>query len=182
MFESLERRVLLAATTTAAAIVDHLGVLHVNGTDGSDHIDVLRVGEHVVVFVDPLGIQTMTYDVASLQSITIDAGAGDDDVLIDERIDLSADVRGGAGNDVLTGGAGNDDLSGGPGNDVITPGPGRDSVGAGAGNDRIVSRDSQPDVIDCGPGRDMAIVDPVDRVRRCETVVRIQSPPRDGLG
>ena len=137
MFESLERRVLLAATTTAAAIVDHLGVLHVNGTDGSDHIDVLRVGEHVVVFVEPLRTQTVTYDVASLQSITIDAGAGDDDILIDERIDLSADVRGGAGNDVLTGGAGHDRLDGGTGDDVLDGRGGADFMIGGSGIDTV---------------------------------------------
>jgi hypothetical protein len=48
---------------------------------------------------------------------------------------------------------------------------------AGAGNDRIFSRDSQRDVIDCGPGDDLAIVDAVDRTRRCQTTRRAQ-PPR----
>ena len=62
-------------------------------------------------------------------------------------------------------------------------------VSAGAGNDHIFSVDGQRDVIDCGPGRDVAIVDSVDRVRRCETVIRVGAPherqrpaPRAGLG
>ena len=63
-------------------------------------------------------------------------------------------------------------MSGGPGNDRIDPGTDRDHVSAGAGKDRIVSVDRRRDVIDCGPGRDEAIVDAVDRTRRCEIVVR----------
>ena len=47
-----------------------------------------------------------------------------------------------------------------------------------AGNDRISSRDSRRDVIDCGPGRDAAIVDRVDRTRRCETVIRAHAQRR----
>jgi Ca2+-binding RTX toxin-like protein len=98
-------------------------------------------------------------------------------------------LRGDRGNDRLYGGAGNDRVFGGPGNDRIDPGPGRDRVNGGAGNDRIFSVDGRRDVIDCGPGRDVAIVDSVDRVRGCETVLRVPAPrarqrpaPRAGLG
>jgi len=62
-------------------------------------------------------------------------------------------------------------------------------VSAGAGKDRIFSVDGQLDTIDCGPGRDEAIVDAVDRVRHCQIVVRVptllerqQPSPRAGLG
>ena len=42
---------------------------------------------------------------------------------------------------------------------------------AGAGNDRILARDGKPDTIDCGPGRDVAIVDrKEDGVFDCEVV------------
>jgi Ca2+-binding RTX toxin-like protein len=53
---------------------------------------------------------------------------------------------------VLNGGAGTDRLYGGPGNDVLR------------------ARDGQRDVVDCGPGRDTAYVDRLDRVSGCETV------------
>jgi Ca2+-binding RTX toxin-like protein len=96
---------------------------------------------------------------------------------------------GGPANDRLSGGAGNDRVLGGAGNDRLNPGAGRDRVAAGPGHDRISSRDSRRDVIDCGPGRDEAIVDAVDRTRRCETVIRAQAPrrpqrpaPPNGLG
>jgi Ca2+-binding RTX toxin-like protein len=114
------------------------------------------------------------------------AGDGDDLVCAGPDADR---VVGGPGNDRLLGEAGNDILFGGPGNDQINPRSGRDRVVAGPGNDRIVSRDSRRDVIDCGPGRDVAIVDAVDRMRRCETVNRVQAlrrperpAPRADLG
>jgi Ca2+-binding RTX toxin-like protein len=82
-------------------------------------------------------------------------------------------VDGGPGNDRLFGGPDDDRLFGGPGNDFIDPGSGRDRVAAGGGNDLILSVDLQRDVIECGPGRDVAIIDRVDRTRRCETVIRV---------
>ena len=134
MFELLERRTLLATTS---AFVNHLGVLHVNGTADNDSIDVLRVGERVVVFVEPLGTRMTTYDVASLRSITVDAGAGDDSVIIDERIDLPANVTGGAGNDTLVGGAGHDRLDGGAGDDTLDGRGGADAMIGRDGTDTV---------------------------------------------
>ena len=81
-------------------------------------------------------------------------------------------MNGGAGNDVAYGGPGNDAVSGGAGNDAAYGGPGTDSVKGGAGNDIIFARDGRRDVIDCGPGRDIATVDPIDRTRHCEIVGR----------
>jgi len=81
-------------------------------------------------------------------------------------------VNGGAGNDVGYGGPGNDAVSGGAGNDAAYGGPGTDSVKGGAGNDMVFARDGRRDVIDCGPGRDIATVDPIDRTRHCEIVGR----------
>ena len=70
-------------------------------------------------------------------------------------------LRGLGGDDLLSGGAGDDGLYGGPGNDVLL---------AGRGEDLVVARDGDQDYVGCGPGRDTAIVDPVDRVALgCET-------------
>jgi Ca2+-binding RTX toxin-like protein len=63
-------------------------------------------------------------------------------------------------------------LSGGAGGDLVNSGSGRDRVAAGTGNDRVLARDHAADTIDCGPGRDVAIVDRVDRTRSCEQVRR----------
>ena len=90
------------------------------------------------------------------------------------------------GNDRLYGQKGNDRVVGGPGNDLLTGGPGRDIHLGGPGNDRILARDRTRDVVNCGAGRDVAIVDDQDRVVGCERVRRIggrarQPGPRGGL-
>jgi Ca2+-binding RTX toxin-like protein len=95
-------------------------------------------------------------------------------------------LHGGAGDDCLYGGPrtvtvgsgrftrvvsdGADDLYGDAGNDVVIGRKGRDRLWGGTGNDRIVANDGSPDRIDCGPGRDAAIVDRHDSVRGCERV------------
>jgi Tol biopolymer transport system component len=86
-------------------------------------------------------------------------GGGYDDVILGE-----------GGNDTIFGGAGDDRLYGGPGNDVITGGPGEDKIYGGPGSDTIYADDGERDFIDCGPGRDRAVVDSVDVVKNCEVV------------
>ena len=84
-------------------------------------------------------------------------GGGYDDVILGE-----------GGNDSIFGGAGDDRLYGGPGNDVITGGPGADKIYGGPGSDTIYADDGERDFVDCGPGRDRAVVDSVDVVKNCE--------------
>jgi Ca2+-binding RTX toxin-like protein len=79
---------------------------------------------------------------------------------------------GGPGDDLLEGGRGDDRLDGGPGRDELVGGIGGDRVDGGAGSDRITTVDGTRDSVDCGPGRDSAIVDRRDRVRRCERITR----------
>jgi Ca2+-binding RTX toxin-like protein len=83
-------------------------------------------------------------------------------------------LAGGGGDDRLVGGAGADVLLGGAGDDHLVGGSGRDRLSGGAGNDRLDARDHHGgDVVSCGPGRDVALVDRGDRVSRdCETVRR----------
>jgi hypothetical protein len=81
-------------------------------------------------------------------------------------------IYGLGGNDTLNGGKGNDVLYGGTGNDTLVGGLGRDRLFGGPGNDVLRARDGRRDVVDCGPGRDVAYVDRLDRVSGCEKVVR----------
>jgi Ca2+-binding RTX toxin-like protein len=86
-------------------------------------------------------------------------------------------VYAGRGNDVARGGPGNDVVYGGAGNDVLWVGAGADVQSGGEGNDILhaLANDNQPDVIDCGPGFDVAYVierDPV-RFHGCEQVIRL---------
>jgi Ca2+-binding RTX toxin-like protein len=87
------------------------------------------------------------------------AGGGHDDVIL-----------GLAGNDTVAGGAGSDRIHGGPGNDIVTGGSGDDRLYGGPGSDTIYAADGERDTLDCGPGRDRAIVDPFDHVTGCEVV------------
>jgi Ca2+-binding RTX toxin-like protein len=93
------------------------------------------------------------------------AGGGYDDVIL-----------GMLGNDTLLGGAGADRLDGGLGKDVLTGGSGADRILGGPGSDTIYAADGERDVIDCGDGRDRAIVDSVDIVKNCEVVQQATSP------
>jgi Ca2+-binding RTX toxin-like protein len=76
------------------------------------------------------------------------------------------------GNDVLEGGIGNDFLDGGFGGDRLTGGPGLDGLVGGDGNDTLNARDGQRDMVACGPGFDVAILDRFDKPIGCEAVSR----------
>jgi Ca2+-binding RTX toxin-like protein len=111
-----------------------------------------------------------------------------------ERDNVHRDVEGvlgGSAGDVLTGSAAGNILAGGPGADslsgfrgvdfllgeagadLLTGGRGADGYDAGPGADRVHSRDRQPDLVTCGPGKDAVTADAVDAVKRdCEKVSR----------
>lgn len=87
-------------------------------------------------------------------------------------------LAGNAGNDRLFGGKGNDLLLGGPGADRLTGGPGRDRLFGNAGPDVIRAIDGKRDLVNCGPGKDRAFVDRIDRVVNCESIFPL--PPLTG--
>ncbi|MCW2924130.1 MAG: hypothetical protein JWM98_1534 [Thermoleophilia bacterium] len=106
------------------------------------------------------------------------SGGGGKDVLVGE-----------AGNDRLAGGAGNDRLNGGTGNDTLSGGAGDDALYGMAGSDRLYGNagldtllggtgadalssldGALTDKLDCGVGRDLAIVDKHEPSRNCERV------------
>jgi Ca2+-binding RTX toxin-like protein len=102
------------------------------------------------------------------------AAGGNDSVRAHDGQDV---VYGGAGDDVIRGGPGNDVLYGGAGADVMWPGAGVDVQYGGRGSDVLhaLANDNQPDILDCGPGFDTAIVIEHDpgRFQGCERIVRL---------
>jgi Tol biopolymer transport system component len=82
------------------------------------------------------------------------------------------------GNDEIYGGRGADIIFGGEGADIISGGPGRDIIDGGGGEDVILARDNTRDVIDCGPQKDVAVVDRFDIVTNCKTVYRPPKRPK----
>ncbi len=99
-------------------------------------------------------------------------------------------IKGGGGFDRINGRDGADTLLGGAGGAVLVGGPGRDEFNSvagkpvdGQGRDVIRARDGTRDVINCGPGRDVAYVDRVeDGVYDCERVVKPTSGQKRGPG
>jgi Ca2+-binding RTX toxin-like protein len=84
------------------------------------------------------------------------------------------DLDGHAGVDELRGGPSHDTLKGYEGADLFVGGSSSDEVLAGRGDDTIRVRDggNNADAVNCGAGRDVAFVDPADRLRGCEVVNR----------
>lgn len=97
-----------------------------------------------------------------------------DRAVIEPSVPHNATVLGGSGRDSisasgrLVGGPDNDRLEGGDTSDLIETGPGEDSVSSGAGDDRIRARDTSSDQLDCGEGRDTALLDGFDLPFDCE--------------
>jgi RTX calcium-binding nonapeptide repeat (4 copies)/WD40-like Beta Propeller Repeat len=77
-------------------------------------------------------------------------------------------IRGLAGNDRIFARRGQDSIDGGSGNDRLFGGPGIDTINGDSGADVIDARDTSRDIIDCGAGIDVALVDSRDLVRNCE--------------
>lgn len=89
------------------------------------------------------------------------------------------ETHGGGGRDTIYGEDGSDTMWGGTYGDLIHGGSGRDRLYGGRGNDTIDAQDLSDegplgrDVIDCGPGQDIAVMDAVDneQPRNCEKYV-----------
>ena len=85
--------------------------------------------------------------------VTVDAGAGDDEIDGGDQGDV---LDGGDGADTVYGNGGADVVRGGPGNDEIAGGTGVDTIDGGTGNDAVGAWDEAADVapVTCGPGVD----------------------------
>lgn len=124
-----------AGNDTPLVFADAAGVLTHNRTDPGFNsvadMDTTVAGDQVIM-------------VAALTSLTINAGAGDDTVVLTALSGVPAGaaiiVNGEDGNDVLTGGLADETLNGGPGNDLIDP-------GASAGEANVVDGGADVDTL-----------------------------------
>jgi Ca2+-binding RTX toxin-like protein len=153
--------------------------------DGSDSLiggpgrDLLDGGPGPDVFDGGDNRDTVTYERRTAGQpvvVDIDGAVGDDGGAIDEDgsgmrdsvLTSVENVKGGAGDDLITGSDGPNRLVGGPGADQLH--------GLGA-NDLIRAQDGESDEITCGPGpNDRLFADPIDVFPAdgpdaCETVV-----------
>ncbi|HUE71253.1 MAG TPA: hypothetical protein VMP01_10240 [Pirellulaceae bacterium] len=128
------------------------GLLMVAGTDGRDTIVVQSVRGGLRVLLN--GERFGPFD--DVQAIVIDAGAGNDTVVIAGNIRIDAEIFGGEGNDTLIGGKGNDILSGDAGNDTLIGNGGDDVLSGGDGRDVLIGGNGN-DLLDGGAGNDVLI-------------------------
>ena len=151
VLEPLESRTLLSVSVGN-------GTLNIVGTDAADSIRVRVAKDHSLLQVKINGQVNLVHK-ADVTAINIDAGAGDDIVMISESggpLQIPATILGGNGNDVIQGGGGNDLIQGGDGNDSLFGASGDDVVQADAGNDTIVASTGK-DSIDGGDGYDLVL-------------------------
>ncbi|HET6999626.1 MAG TPA: hypothetical protein VFI03_13700 [Solirubrobacterales bacterium] len=91
---------------------------------------------------------------ASIAGFEVNAGAGEDAVIVSRAIPVPVTLRGGPGHDRLVGGADSDKLLGGPGDDMLVGRAGKDSLLGGPGEDRLVGGPDY-DVLRGGSGEDL---------------------------
>jgi Ca2+-binding RTX toxin-like protein len=137
--------------------------LRVQGANGNDAIALrLAAGNPAVVQVDlgDNGSADFSVQRARIQTISIEAGFGDDRIRIDDTNGTFTDtiptrIDGGPGNDTISGGAGTETLIGGPGSDTIDGNGGNDVSDLGPGDDSFVwDPGDGSDSIEGGPGTD----------------------------
>jgi RHS repeat-associated protein len=121
--------------------------LSVYGTDWDESITVREQS----VAISRIG--TFDVDLSGVNSIAVDALAGNDFVTIDAAFTIQATVHGGPGNDTILGGSGEDVLYGDSGADTIYGGAGDDMLFGGSGNDQLYG-EAGDDALDGGPGND----------------------------
>lgn len=130
------------AGTASASLVN--GGLYVNGTSGADNI---RIVNHATggMTVRSNGRLLGRFSPSLVTHITVDAGAGNDVVTL-VNVNVSSDLYGGRGNDILIGGNaadriwgedGWDTLFGAEGNDLVDGGSGRNTLFGGTGDDTL---------------------------------------------
>ena len=143
--EPLEPRCLMAATASLLG-----GVLTVTGTPGRDNVHVSldpATGQLVVrSFLDVIG----RFAPATVASIAISTGAGDDIVRIDDAVTQPATIDGGSGRNILTGGGGPTTLLGGAGPDKLIAGSGATTLN-GDGGANLLFRVKPIDTAVVGP-------------------------------
>lgn len=156
--------------------------IHLAGTDGDDEIVIQAADEsilHIYVNYEPVHVVRVP------DRLTIDAGSGDDEIVVlgnvvrqddsigrsQPRIEIhggdghdrirytglsSIDVTGGQGNDLIEGGSGSDHLDGGSGDDLIVGGAGHDLLFSDLGNDTL-NGGGGDDFLDGGLGDDLLV-------------------------
>jgi len=139
------------------------GTLTIRGDGASDKLALsLQPASPSTLQIDvgANGTAEFSFDRTTFTAIDVEAGAGDDEVRIDQSNGLFTDelvtMNGGDGADMLVGGFGADVLLGGKGNDVVAGGRGSDRALLGDGDDRFQwNPGDDSDVVEGQTGKDL---------------------------
>ena len=117
---------------------DGVDTVEVNGGNGAEAFTATANGTRVRF--DRVTPAPFSLDIGTTESLTVNMNGGDDTFTGGNGLAtlITITVDGGAGNDTITGGDGNDTLLGGDGNDTIIGGRGNDVALMGAGDDTFV--------------------------------------------
>ena len=153
-----------AAPSVTAAVSD--GTLFVHGGPHADRI-ALRVSPvdrtQLQVDVGDDGSADFSFDLNTFGAIDVEAGNGNDTVLIDQANGVfttteTTRIDGQNGDDTLIGGTGNEVLVGGRGDDVVDGNGGADTAFLGQGDDTFVwDPGDGSDAIEGGKGFDRMV-------------------------
>ncbi len=150
-----------AAPTLGATVTD--GTLRISGSRSSDRI-ALRVSSvdrtQLQVDVGNNGSADRTFDLGTFDAIDVEAGNGNDTVLIDGTFTTTKATRinGQNGDDTLIGGSGNEVLVGGRGDDFVDGNGGADTAFLGQGDDTFVwDPGDASDIVEGGAGFDKMV-------------------------
>jgi Ca2+-binding RTX toxin-like protein len=127
----------------------------VNGGNGSETFTITANGTRVRLDrVDPA---PFSLDIGTTENLVINANSGNDVITAGNGLAtlISLTIDGGAGNDTITGGDGADLLIGGTGDDLVNGGRGNDTAQLGAGTDTFVWNPGDgSDTVEGGSGTD----------------------------
>lgn len=120
-----------------------------------DSVAVLEVGGDICVH--PEGNQfRLLCEATAIAGFEVNAGGGDDVVVMARSVPIPVTLRGGPGDDRLVGGWDADKIVGGAGNDLLVGRGGADRIYGGPGRDKLLGA-SGNDLLRGGPGRDREI-------------------------
>jgi len=113
--------------------------LTITGTKYADDISLsLKNSSTLKTVIN--GKETL-FSLKKITKIAINAGDGDDAVVLNSSIKIAAIIHGNNGNDTLVGGAGKDSLYGDAGNDALDGGLNSDVLRGGVGDDYLYGGD-----------------------------------------
>ncbi len=159
----LASRQALGETTTTVPLAGLLvnGVLEISGalTDAGspvdDSISVLELNGNLNISQNGV---SQSFPLASVSSISIDSGGGDDSIAMrradgSRAVSVPAVISTSAGDDSIISGYGADSISSGPGDDTVYGSAGYDTIDGGNGNDQIYGEGGN-DKLSGGAGND----------------------------